>query len=263
MSAIRLYGKLLRASVRSVMQYKFSFVLATFFQLWISVSDFLVVLTILWHVRAIGGWSAAQVGVLYGVATTSMALYRMFGSELHGFQNYIIRGEFDGLLLRPWPTLLVLLSRRMEFFRLGGVIQGLTALGISLHFLGGVQTLGWWRLLYVLTLPLTGAAIFFAIGIATSAIAFWTGRVRELQTFAVYAPSYACAYPVSIYPAWLRALLTLLPVAFIGFVPVRNLLGIGGQPWHLLTPLIVALVSLRVSLIIWRRGEQAYHSTGS
>jgi ABC-2 type transport system permease protein len=258
----RLYRRLVAASWRAVLQYKFSFLVSVFFNCWVTVTDFLVVLTILYNTKTIGGWNLPQIGVIYGVVGISSALFRVFGCELHVFQNYIIQGEYDGILLRPWPSLLVLLSRRVEFFRLGGVIQGGTALLLSLHYLGGPQTLGW-TYFYLLLLPLSGTLIIFGISIAIAACAFWFGRVRDLQTLTFYGANYAASYPTSIYPGWMRALLTLVPVTFIGYFPAKYALGLGGAAWYLLLPWLAAGITLVLANWIWRAGEAAYQSSGS
>ncbi len=261
-SAFSVYRHLLAASVRGMMQYKFSFVLTAIFNFFVSIADFLVVLAILYNFRAIGGWTTPQIGLLYGVVAASIGIYRTFGSELHNFQNYIINGEFDGLLLRPWPTLLVLLSRGIELFRIGSIIQGYLAMLVSLHYLGGIDGLGW-KYLYFLALPFMSAGIFFAIAIATSSLTFWIGRVRELQTFTIYGPNTAAAYPTSIYPRWLRYMLTILPVTFVGYVPTSAALNLGSPAWQMATPLLVSIVSLYLAARLWELGEKAYHSTGS
>ncbi|HHW99665.1 MAG TPA: hypothetical protein GX738_08590 [Firmicutes bacterium] len=261
-NGVRLYWRLLAASWRAVLQYKFSFFVSLFFQCWITVTDFLVVITIIYNTRSVGTWNLPQIGVIYGVVGISAALFRTFGCELHKFQEYIIRGEYDGILLRPLPSLLVLLGRRIEFFRLGGVIQAATALLVSLHYLGGPGALGW-RYYYLLLLPLSGTLIIFGISVAIAACAFWLGRVRDLQTLAFYGANYAASYPASIYPRWMRALLTLIPVTFVGYIPAKFALGLCGSPWHLLLPWLVIAATWVVALLLWRAGEKAYQSSGS
>lgn len=260
---LQLYFHLAKASWRAAMVYKTSFMLSVLFNSIISIADFMVILAILYRFREIGDWGTAQIGVLYGIATASVGLYRTFGCELHRFQSYIINGEYDGVLLRPWPSMLVLLSRQVELFRLGGVLQGYTALVISLTYLATIKPLSLALYIYLLVLPIISSSIYFAIGIAVSAVAFWTGRIRELQTVAIYGPSYAAAYPISIYPKWLQWFLTVLPVSFVSYIPVRYALGLGGIVWHLCTPVFIGLLALYASLALWRAGERAYHSTGS
>ncbi|NLW17155.1 MAG: hypothetical protein GX033_05850 [Firmicutes bacterium] len=261
-NGIRLYWRLLAASWQTVLQYKFSFFVSLFFQCWITVTDFLVVITIIYNARSVGGWSLPQIGVIYGVVGISSALFRTFGCELHRFQEYIIRGGYDGILLRPLPSLLVLLGRRIEFFRLGGVVQGAAALLVSLHYLGGPGALGW-RYFYLLSLPLSGTLIIFGISVAIAACAFWFGRVRDIQTLAFYGANYAASYPASIYPPWMRALLTVIPVTFVGYIPAQFALGLGGSSWYLLLPWLVIVVTWVVALLLWRAGEKAYQSRGS
>lgn len=260
---LRLYVRLVGASLRSLMQYKFSFLVTFSLQFLISIADFLVVLAVLLNFRSLGGWNMYQVGVLYGVTSCSMGLYRTFFNEIHSFQNYIIRGEFDNLLLRPWPTLLVLASRQIQLFRLGSAFQAVVILLASVHFLGGTAALGFGGVLYIFMLPLIGCLICCAISIAVSSTAFWTGRVRDLQVFVYYAPSTAAGYPLDVYPGWLRTVLLIVPVGFIGYVPLRPVLGLGGSTWHMLLPFLAAAVSLWVALKLWSLGERAYHSTGS
>lgn len=262
MAGFRLYRRLLAASWRALLQYKFSSLVSVFFNFWVTMTDFLVVLTIVYNTKSVGGWNLAQIGVIYGVVGVSANLFRVFGCELHAFQEYIIRGEYDGILLRPWPSLLVLFGRRVEFFRLGGVIQAVTALLLSLHFLGGPQVLGW-RYFYLLLLPTSGTAIILGISVAIAASAFWLGRVRDLQTLAFYGANYAASYPTSIYPTWMRALLTVIPVTFVGYVPAKFALGMGGSDWYLLSPWLVAILTWVIALKLWRAGEAAYQSSGS
>ncbi len=261
-TSLRLYWRLLTATWQALLQYKFSFLVSLFFHCWITLTDFLVVITIIYNARSVGGWSLPQIGVIYGVVGISASLFRTFGCELHRFQEYIIRGEYDGILLRPLPSLMVLLGRRVEFFRLGGVIQAATVLLVSLHHLGGPGTLGW-RYFYLLTLPLSGTLIIFGISVAIASCAFWFGRVRDLQTLAFYGANYAASYPTNIYPQWMRILLTVIPVTFVGYVPAKFALGLGGSPWYLLLPWLVIVATWLVALLMWRAGEKAYQSTGS
>lgn len=91
-TSLRLYWRLLTASWQALLQYKFSFLVSLFFHCWITLTDFLVVITIIYNARSVGGWSLPQIGVIYGVVGISASLFRTFGCELHRFQEYIIRG---------------------------------------------------------------------------------------------------------------------------------------------------------------------------
>lgn len=264
MSALRVYGRLAVASLRAKMQYKWDFLVNTFLYAALTMADFLMLAAILLRFKRIGGWDIYEVGLLYGMSWIAMALYRTFAPELHDFDRYIVHGEFDALLVRPWPTLLTLLGRDFQPHRLGAALQGTVILGISARHLLGEGTLDHFGLSYVLLGSVLGTLIPFSLSLITAALAFWVVRTGDLQTFTMYAPITASQYPLTIYPRWLKALLTsVLPVGFINFIPVQYLLGKGGGPWSLIVSPVVASGFAFVAYAFWRIGERHYHSTGS
>lgn len=264
MNALRLYGKLAAASLRARMQYKIDFLVSSLFYAALTTADFLMLAAIMLRFKRIGGWDIYEVGLLYGMAWIAMGLYRTFASELHNFETYIVHGEFDALLVRPWPTLLTLLGRNCEPHRLGAAVQGGIILAVSARHLMSEGVLDRLGLAYVVAASVLGALILTGISLATAAVAFWTVRTGELQTFTMHAPVTASQYPLTVYPGWLRALLTsILPVAFINFIPVQYLLGKGGGPWTLFVSPLVAVLFCLAAYALWRAGEKRYHSTGS
>ncbi len=260
---MKLYLRLLMAAIRSRMQYKFDFLLTTIVWAMITALDFLTVAAILFRYETVAGWSIYQVALLSGLASASNGLYRVFGSELNEFERYLITGEYDGLLVRPWPPLLSLLSRNFDIGRIGGAIQGYLVIGIGL---AGVLAEGApaWLTPYALLVPVAGGVIVGSIAMAVAGVGFYLTRISDLQTFAINAPITAANYPAEIFPRWLRGLLTgLLPVATIGYIPIRYALGKGGYVLNLGAPFLAAAAALMVALRIYRWGERHYQSTGS
>jgi ABC-2 type transport system permease protein len=255
-----LYFRLIWAGIRSRMQYKLDFFLSTILYAAITVVDFLTVAAILYRYHAINGWNVYQVAVLAGTASASYGLYRVFCSELDGFERYLVTGEFDTLLIRPWPTLASLVSRNFDLGRVGALLQGLVVLTVGLN---GAGVPGWVRV-YAYFLPLAGACIITALGLASAAAGFWLTRIADLQTFVINAPNTAASFPTDMFPRWLRYVFsTLLPTTFVAFVPMQYALGKGGQSYYLLAPFAVAALALLVSYRLWRFGERRYQSSGS
>lgn len=261
---LRLYLKLIGASVRSRMQYRTDFTVNLFFNAAASVVDFLLVGAILLRFRAMQGWSLWEIGLLYGLMAISAGLFRAVASELHNFDQYMVNGEFDGLLLRPWPTLLVLFSRNLDFARLGASVQGAVVLGLSAWHLYQAGALAWWEVLYLAALPIPGTAILVAIALMTGAVYFWAERAGELKIFTSYAPNAAGSFPLHIYPAWLRwVFFSVVPIAYLNFVPVRFLIEKGGTFLSLVAPVVAAVLTLGAGRWLWRLGERHYQSTGT
>ncbi|MFZ5826825.1 MAG: ABC transporter permease [Bacillota bacterium] len=258
-----LYFRLLGASIRSRMQYKWDFLLTAVLYALITAVDFLTVAAILHRYHSVAGWTLYEVALLSGLASASQGLYRVFAAELDTFDKYLVGGEYDGLLIRPWPPLLSLLARNFDIGRIGAAVQGYLVITIGL---AGVLAQGapGWLAFYVYLLPLSGAVIVTAISIAVAGIGFFITRINDLQTFAIGAPITAAAYPADIFPRWLRGLLTgLLPVTAIGYIPVRFALGKGGTLLHLAVPFLAAAAAITVALHVYRWGERRYQSTGS
>ncbi|PTM53277.1 ABC transporter permease [Desmospora activa] len=260
---MKLFFTLWGASLRSRMQYKGNFLFSSFTYGLIMAVDFLMLAAILLRFDDVMGWTIYEVGYLYGIASASMSLYRLLAPEIHEFERYMVEGEFDSLLIRPVPPLTLLLTRNLELSRIGGVVQGIAILVLSLH--GLAATTHWLpALLYLPVAFISGLIISFALGLITATLAFWTQRIKDFQAFTLYAPNNAASYPMSIYPGWLKWILfTVLPVAFIAYVPALYLLDKGGT-WHnLWVSPAVAGVFLWISLRFWRFGIRYYHSTGS
>ncbi len=256
--------RLARAGLRERMQYKFSFLVSALIRGASIAVDFALVAVILYRFRFVDGWDVFEVALLYGPASAAQGLFRMVGYEIEGFENYLINGTFDSILIRPWPTLFTLLARRMDFNRLGITAQGLVVCALGAAKLVARGQLQAWDLLYIALLPLFGALVLLAVSTFTAALGFWLIRIDELQVFTLYAPLTASYYPLSIYPGWLRGLLfTVIPMAFINYVPVLYLLGKGGGGWALAASPAVAAVACALAYRFWLFAERYYQSTGS
>lgn len=259
-----LYNKLIAASIRAQMQYKMNFITSAATTGIIMVLDFLILSAILYRFDDITGWNIYEVGILYGISSAAISLYRLFAPEIHDFERYVISGELDQLLIRPVSPLLLLLTRNLDLSRLGGVVQGLSVLTISLI---GLHAQGKDMLTLLLFTPVaivSGSVIYFSISLSTAASSFWTQQIKDLQTFTIYAPANASNYPIGLYPGWLKWLFfSFIPIAFMNYLPMLALLGKGGSWYYpILTPL-VAGIALYFSHCFWRWGIRHYHSTGS
>ncbi|MCK6256608.1 ABC-2 family transporter protein [Fictibacillus sp. KIGAM418] len=260
---MKLYIKLISASIRSRMQYKMNFIFSMVSYGVIMMIDFVLLAAILNRFDQIKGWNIYEVGVLYAISSISLSLYRTMAPEIHEFEKYMIEGEFDSLLIRPVSPLVLLLSKNLDLSRIGGVLQGLLILCLSLYGLSKEQQLVF-LIAYLPVILVCGWLISFSLALFTATIAFWTQRIKDFQTFTLYAPFNAANYPMNIYPGWLKIIFfTVIPVAFMNYVPMLYLLHKGGSLYFLLLPAAVAGLFFCASLKFWNYGIKFYHSTGT
>ncbi len=186
------------------------------------------------------------------------------GDEIERFENYVVRGDFDSILVRPWPSLFVLLSRNVELTRLGWLVQNIGLGAVSARVLMKAGVISRAAVGHLVIASVSTGCLFFAVGLATASAAFKIVRIEELQVFTENASSTATLYPLDVYPGWLkRMLLWVIPLGAGNYVPVKYLIGKGGTWFSLALPPVAAVASIYVAVQLWHLGESRYHSTGS
>ena len=98
---------------------------------------------------------------------------------------------------------------------------------------------------------------FYCFWLLLTTISFWVIRVGQLEN--LFEGLFAAGrFPVSIYPDWLRALLTyLIPVAFAITIPAEALTG-RLTPTTLLGAALLTGVLILITRGVWRLGVKNY-----
>ncbi len=263
---LRLYFRLLGAQLRAEMQYRASFIAELFGNLIITGLDFAMVAILLIRFQAIGGWTLAEVMFLFGASSVSLSLAELFVGAFDNFEQWVVRGDFDRVLLRPLPVVYQMMTGALALRRFGRMAQGALALGAALYLLRPAWDAGHVAFFGVM---LAGGALFFmAIFILGATFSFWSPQSAELSNIFTYGGQFMTSYPMHIYEAWMRSLFTfVIPMAFINYYPALYLLGkpdpAGLPAWLPFIAPLVALLVFAVAIRVWRVGVQHYQSTGS
>jgi ABC-2 type transport system permease protein len=248
------------------MQYRVSFSAELLGTLLITGLDFAMVAILLTRFRAIGGWTLAEVAFLYGTSAVSFSTAELLIGGFEDFEDWVVRGEFDQLLLRPLPITFQMITARFPTRRFGRLAQGLVALVLSLVLLQPV-----WNAAQLLFFPIMlagGTILFMAIFVAGATTSFWAPQAHEAVNIFSYGGQFMTSYPMHIYQEWLLSIFTfIIPMAFINYYPALYLLDKPypvGVPAYMpfLSP-IVAVIVFRLALSLWRVGVRHYQSTGS
>ncbi len=261
---IVVYRAVAAAILRARLTYRWNFMLDLFLQIVMLLAELLVVVLIVTTVHGLGGWSVYQIVFLFGLSSLSSGLYRVFASEFHSFDKYLVNGEFDAVLTRPAPSLVVLSARSIDFAQAGMIIQGLAIVGYASQELHLWQLDGFSLLWQTAIAWISGGAIWVGIVIIFATLGFWTTRIDDLAPVVLYGPETAANYPLSIYPRAIQAIFYgILPVAFGGYIPARVILHKDlGSVW-LVISLGVSILTLAFAILFWQIGVRRYTSTGS
>ena len=266
LAGLAVYRRLAAARIRSEWQYRTSFVMFLLAQTVVAALDIAAIAVLFTNVDSLAGWSLAEVALLYGINGTAFGLGDLVASPVERAATHIRRGSFDVFLVRPAGALLQLLGYEFALRRLGRMVQPAVVLAIAVRLLD-VR----WRpaaVLLVASAILSGAVIFSAIWVLTSAIAFWTVETQEISSSFTYGGKTLANYPIDVLGAWLRRIVVfVVPVAFVAYLPAAWLLD-KPLPHGLPRALgwagpLVAVVLAVVAGLVWRLAVRHYRSTGS
>lgn len=229
-------------------------------------SGVLLLYFIVKNFQPVGGWTFPQLAFVYGLGNISHAVMTIFTAQLWWMQNYIIRGEFDRMLLRPLNVYYQFLSSEINFIALMDLITG----GVIFSYGCRLVQFNWSasNTIKVITVVLGAALIRFSIFTVICTIAFWTKKCLPLVLLATEMLDRTTLYPVSIYPLFLQFIFTfIIPVAFISFYPACEFLGqddrlgipLGLSVW---TPLI-GILTIIPAVLFFNYGLKSYESSGS
>ena len=264
----KLYGHFISIHLRAQMQYRTSFL----FNLLASVVSFVLAFAslalVLQRFQTVGGWSWAEVVFTYSLGQIGFGITEVLfaGFTPGNFSNQVRRGHLDQLLLRPISPFLQILGSRLHLPSTVRALQGFIIFGFVLSLLDLQWSLIQW--LYLPLVILGGACFFSSLFVVGSALSIWT--VQSTQAFQVLTNGSLrmIAYPMHIYPNWMRRFFTyIVPAIFLNFYPALYLLD-KPDPFNfpvfapLLTP-IVGICMFVVATIFWGFGLDHYQSTGS
>lgn len=217
----------------------------------------------------IAGWTQPQLTFMLGYATTVGGLQAVFFSyNVSSVSRRIGRGQLDHTLLQPRPILLTFLTEGFSPF---GALP-IVVPGLGLIFAGAVAATGDMTehaadtLMFAakLAVCLVGSVLIvmstnFAIGSA----AFWSPRGAEEISMRAQRLMTLTEFPLDPVPTPVRTvLLSILPAGFVTWFPAGALLGRRGPLAWTATPL-VAIATIAVATIIFRKGLRHYERTGS
>ena len=263
---LALVARYLGVSIRAQMQYRASFWLQSLGQFLVTGIEFLGVWALFDRFGSLSEWAFAEVAVFYGVVNVGFALADALSTGFDRMSEFVKRGEFDRLLLRPRSTVLQLVAYELALRRVGRLLQGLLILFWGLSLLD--VTLGPGGVLLLLAAVAGGACLFLGLFVLQATMSFWTIETLELMNTLTYGGVHTAQYPLAIYTGWFRRFFTfVVPLAATAYFPVLAVIGhrdpLGSPLWFQHVAPVLGVLFLLAALAAWRIGVRHYTSTGS
>jgi ABC-2 type transport system permease protein len=213
-------------------------------------------------VTALRGWNRNEVLFIYGYSFLSTALFGMLAPNLYQFgDRYIIKGQFDRVLLRPLNSLSQVLFESFNLDSIGNIALGAVVITIVKERLGMVFSV--WDWLWLVGSAVSGGVILLSFFVILASMSFhFEDRLGITAPF--YNMLQFSRYPLTIFNRTLQFILSwLIPFGFIAFYPATHFFSRTGFELFCYATPLVAVVTASVAGVLWTFGVSRYASTGN
>lgn len=260
MRSLVLFGTIFSMSLRRSLAHRTNLVFEGLVSVTNVAAGLLVLAVIFGQTETLAGWTQADVVVLLGTYhIASGILWTFIEPNVAWFRNQVIDGKLDDTLLKPVSSLFMTSLGSCAPWGLFQVVVGLVVVGVGSQI--GAQSpeldqwASWVLLMMVAVVMIWSSRVFLAC------LALW---VPGFQPEVLYQAAWQFGrYPVGIYPAAIRSVLTwVIPIAFITSLPAQALTR-GVSFWWIGGGLAVAAGSIVLVNLVWNAGLRRYTSATS
>ena len=256
-----LYFKYFKIHFKCDLQYKFSFMMSFISQFFVFFSYYFTILCLFDNFSSIKGFTLYEVLLTFGIIQFGFSFCETFFRGIDVFDELIIAGNFDRLLLRPRGILLQVFCEKISFIKISRLLQSIVVLIIAI-----IKVDVSWNLAKVITLILMLASaviIFLSIFILTASYCFFTVKGLEVRNVLTDGCKHMAQYPVGIFKKGFLAFFTyVVPFGFVNYYPLLYILDQTTNDIFMICPLITILY-LIPSILIFFWGVKKYSSVGS
>lgn len=258
---MKLYLDYLKLHFKSILEYKLSFILSLISQIFVFFTYYFLIISLFDKFSNLQGYTLYEVLLTFSIIHFGFSINETFARGIDQFDNLIIDGNFDRILLRPKNILLQTIGYQIDYTKMARIIQSIIIMIIAL-----VKLEIEWSLLKVICLILmllSSIAIFFGIFLLAAAYCFITVQGLEVRNVFTDGGKHIAQYPIGIFNKIVTRLFTyIIPYALVNYYPLMYFVDKSDNILYVFLPLIVILY-LIPCFLIFNKGSKNYLSTGS
>ena len=256
MTLFRLMWSFFRIGALNELQYRVNFFVQLFQSFLAPVIGLVGLGLVFNYTSELAGWSRPELLVVMGVFILMGGVIRTaIQPNMERLMADVQEGTLDYALTKPADAQIIISVREIRIWQSVDILVGAGVVVVALIQLN--VGLGIGQALAFAAALLMGGVMIYCFWLMITTGAFWVVRMDQIVELfqGVYQ---AGRWPVSIYPGWLRMLLTfLVPVAFAVTVPSSALVGRLNLQTLVFTALLTAALLL-VSRWVWKTGLRNY-----
>jgi ABC-2 type transport system permease protein len=261
MRTLKLLSAFLKVNVQMALAYRADTVVNILLNLMWLGWELLSLGIIFSNTETIGGWDFGELIALLGVfRLVHTLMIALIWPNTEKFNQSIRDGSMDYTLLQPVNSLFLVTFSRITVWRAWDLVLAAILIVVGIN-MGGDTTTPLNFLTFIL-LTISGAIVIYSLWIVLIALTFWFTKFDNNVTI-LQALLDAGRYPVTVYPAWLRILVTfVIPIAVATTVPLQALRGDMTLSRALMF-IAIGAVSFIVASQVWKAGLKQYSGASS
>jgi ABC-2 type transport system permease protein len=261
MFTLKLISTLVKINVQQELAYRADAIVNILLNLMWLGWELLSLSIIFNNTPTLGGWGLGELIALLGVfRLVNTLMVALIWPNTEKFNAGVRDGSLDYTLLQPVNSLFLISFSRMVIWRVWDIVLAVVLIVVGIRMSGGGAAP--LNLFSFVLLVISGMAIIYSLWIVMIAVTFWFVKFDNNVTI-LQALVDAGRYPATVYPPWLRLIVTfVVPIAVATTVPLQALRG-ELREWQVLMFLGIGVASLLVALRVWKAGVRRYSGASS
>ncbi len=261
MNTLKLLSAFLKVNIQMSLAYRADTVVNILLNLMWLGWELLSLSIIFSNTETIGGWDFGELIALLGVfRLVHTLMIALIWPNTEKFNQSIRDGSMDYTLLQPVNSMFLVTFSRITVWRAWDLILAAVLIVIGINMSGDITTP--LNILTFILLTISGSIVIYSLWIVLIAMTFWFTKFDNNVTI-LQALLDAGRYPVTVYPAWLRILVTfVIPIAVATTVPLQGLRGDLTFDRALMF-IGIGILSFIIASQVWRRGLKQYSGASS
>lgn len=255
------YFRALTLHLKSELEYRTSFIFSFISQILVFFSYYFVIISLFTKFNNIKGFTLYEVLLCFSIVQFGFSFNEVFSRGLDKFEDLIIQGTFDRILLRPKNIIIQVLYNESDFVKISRILHALIILVIALINLKIEWTI--FKVICLFLMIISGVLIFFSIFLITASYCFITVQGLEVRNLFTDGGKHMAQYPIGIFNKGFILFFTfIIPYAFVNYYPLLYVIGKSNNILYAFSPLLL-FIYLIPCIIVFYLGVKRYGSVGS
>ncbi|MFN8400024.1 MAG: ABC-2 family transporter protein [Anaerolineales bacterium] len=209
----------------------------------------------------LGGWGMGELIALLGVfRLVNTMMIALIWPNTEKFNQSIRDGSMDYTILQPVNSMFLVTFSRITVWRIWDLILAAVLIVVGVNM--SAETTSAPQILTFILLAISGMIVIYSLWIVLIALTFWFVKFDNNVTI-LQALMDSGRYPATVYPAWLRIIVTfIVPIAVATTIPLQALRG-ELTVVQIFIFLGVSLASFVIASQVWKSGLKQYSGASS